>query len=147
MKKEMYYECSLFEKYGYVLDINNTEIESVFEYFSFPEFSIERQQLEFRTLDYTHKLTNICNHVLTHGYTYCPNEHFQHLATNRPDILSRTVIFDKIDIQNAFIAMHMFSKQVEDYFQEQGWIESAEFICIVRQWHSACNMWGIGADE
>ena len=63
-------------------------------------------------------LTHICNHVLTHGYTYCPKEHFQHLATNRPDILSRTVVFDKIDIQNAFIAMCMFSKQVEGYFQE-----------------------------
>ena len=49
MKKEMYYECSLVEKYGYVLDTDNTEIESVFEYFSFPEFSIKRQQLEFRT--------------------------------------------------------------------------------------------------
>ena len=116
MKKEMYYEHSLIEKYGYVLDTDNTEIESVLEYFSFPEFSIERQQLEFRTLDYTHMLTNICNHVLTHGYTYCPKEHFQHLATNRPDILSHTVVFDKIDIQNVLTAMRIFSTQVEDYF-------------------------------
>ena len=77
----------------------------MFEYFLFPEFSIVQQQLEFRTLDYTHMLTNIPNHVLTYGYTYCKKQHFQHLATHRPDILSCAVVYDKIDIQNAFIAM------------------------------------------
>ena len=63
-------------------------------------------------------LTNIHNHVLRHGYTYCKKEHFQHqhLATHRPDILSRAVVYDKIDIQNAFIAMQMFSGKVEEYF-------------------------------
>ena len=92
-------------------------------------------------------LTNIHNHVLSHRYTYCMKEHFQHLALHRPDILSHAVVYDKIDIQNAFITMRMFSCQVEDYFEKQGWIESAKFVQIVRHWHSACSMCGIQADE
>ena len=105
MRKQLYYEHSLIEKYGYIPNGDNTEVEDVFEYFSFPEFSIEQQQLEFRTLGYTHMLTNIHNHVLTHGYTYCKKEQFQHLATHRTDTLSHAVVYNKIDVQNAFIAM------------------------------------------
>ena len=116
MRKQLYYECSLIEKYGYIPNGDNTEVKDVIEYFSFPKFSTEQQQWEFRTLDYIHMLTNIRNHVLTHGYTYCEKEHFQHLATHRPDILSCAVVYDKIDIQNAFIAMQMFSAKVEEYF-------------------------------
>ena len=56
-------------------------------------------------------------------------------------------MFDKIDIQNAFIAERMFSHQVEDFFRQHNFTESAEFVCITRAWHSACNMRGIHADK
>ena len=41
----------------------------------------------------------------------------------------------------------MFSQQLEDFFREKNWHESAEFVHIVRTWHSACNMTGIKADK
>ena len=41
MRKQLYYKCSLIEKYGYIPNGDNTEVENVFEYFSFPEFSTE----------------------------------------------------------------------------------------------------------
>ena len=130
-----------------ILNTDITEVHDVVEYFSIPEFSIERDQVELKTMDYTHMLTNMQNHILTHGYEFCPKEHFHHIADNRPDILSRALVHDKIDIQNAFFAMKMFSKAVEDYLCENSFKESADFICLVRQWHSACNLRGIHVDE
>ena len=56
--------------------------------FSYPEFSIERNQVEFVTLDYTHILTNIHGHILKNGYDFCKWEHYRELADNRPDLLS-----------------------------------------------------------
>ena len=56
-------------------------------------------------------------------------------------------MFDKIDIQNAFIVERMFSHQVEYFFRQQNWMESAEFVQITRAWHCACNMRGMHADK
>ena len=135
------------EVMAYIPNNDATEVHDVVEHFSIPEFSIERDQVELKTMDYTHMLTNMRNHILTHGDDFCPKEHFQHIADNRPDILSRALVHDKIDIQNAFFAMKMFSKPVEDYLCENSFEETADFICLVRQWHSACNLRGICADE
>ena len=90
------------EVMAYIPNNDTTEVHDVVEYFNIPEFSIERDQVELKTMDYTHMLTNIRNHILTHGYDFCPKEHFQHIADNRPDILSRALVHDKIDIQNVF---------------------------------------------
>ena len=38
-----------------------------FEMFSYPEFSLKRQQVEHQTLDYTHILTNMKTHILSKG--------------------------------------------------------------------------------
>ena len=38
--------------------------------FSYPEFSIEWNQVEVATLNYTHILTNICGHILKNGMTF-----------------------------------------------------------------------------
>ena len=132
---------------GYVPNEDATEVESVLEYFSIPEFSIRRDQVEFRTMDYTHMLTNMCNHILTYGYEYCKKEHFVHLADNRPDILSHAFVCDKVDTQNTFFTMKMFSHPVEDYMCDEGFNETADFVQLVRHWHSTCNMRGISVDE
>lgn len=66
---------------GYIpLAGEDKEVEHVFEYFSYPEYSGLRQQLEFQTMDYTHMLMNMHNHILTHGYDYCLREHYCQLA-------------------------------------------------------------------
>ena len=84
IKKYLWDLYARTEIMGYVPNEDATEVESVLEYFSIPEFSIKRDQVEFRTMDYTHMLTNMHNHILTYGYEYCKKEHFIHLADNRP---------------------------------------------------------------
>ena len=71
-----------------------------------------RGQVEIRTFDFTHILTNLRAQILTRGLEYCKKEHFKHLSEHRPDILSLSLVFDRIDQQNAFTAMQMFYKKV-----------------------------------
>ena len=138
---------SKIDEYGFIPNEDVSEVAEIFPYFSYPEYLEQCKQIKFRTLDYTHMLTNMRNHLITHGYDFCPKEHYFEIAHTHPDILSRAIIFDKIDIQNAFIAEKMFSCQVEDFFRENNWNEMAEFVCITRAWHCACNMWGIHTDK
>ena len=84
---------------GYVPDINSNHV--LFQMFSYPEYNKKRKQIEHRTLDYTHILTNMKRHILTKGYEFCPKEHFQQLAHLKQDLLSRPLVFYNIDQQNA----------------------------------------------
>ena len=117
-----------------------------FEMFSYLEFSLKRQQVEHRTLDYTHILTNMKTHILSKGYDFCQKEHFQELATENPNLLSRPLVFNNIDQQNAYSAILMFSIPVENFLWRKGHIESADFVCLIQEWHTACNECGICAD-
>ena len=121
-------------------------IVTVHEHFSYPEFCSEREQLEPRTFDFTPFLTNMRCQILTRGFDYCPKKHFEELCTERPDILSIALVFDRIDTQNAFTAMKMFNYKVERWMLQKGYTETAKFIQLVRNWHDACNRWGLSAD-
>ena len=57
-----------------------------FQLCCYPEFSAERKQLEPRTLDFSHILTNIRMHICRHRYDFCKMEHFLELCSERPDI-------------------------------------------------------------
>ena len=84
--------------------------------------------------------------ILSKGYDFCQKEHFQELATENPNLLSRPLVFDNIDQQNAYSAILMFSVPVENFLWRKGHIESADFMCLVWKWHTACNERGICAD-
>ena len=113
------------------------------EFFSYPEYSIKRNQLEFRTFDFTHILTNLQTQILTRGFDYCKKEHFEYLSLKKPGLLSLVLVFEKTDQQNAFTAMQMFNYDVECFMCENKFKETAEFICLVRNWHDACNRCGL----
>ena len=129
---------------AYVPNIYSNHV--LFPMFSYPEYNKKRKQIEHRTLDYTHILTNMKTHILTKGYDFCPKEHFQDLAHLKPDLLSRPLVFDNIDQQNAYSAIAMFSVQVQHFLEKRGHTESANFVQLVREWHSACDTRGIRAD-
>ena len=116
------------------------------ELFSYPEFNSERNQLEPRTFDFTHILTNIHCQILSRGFDYCKKEHFEELCKDKPDILSISLVFDKIDTQNAFTAMRMFNYSVQRWMEQKGYTETATFIKLIRNWHDACNRRGLSAD-
>ena len=125
-------------------DVEN--IAKTVKLFSYPEYNLERSQLEARTFDFTHILTNIHCQILTRGFNYCKKEHFEELCRDRPDILSIALVFDKIDTQNAFTAMRMFNYSVERWMSKKGYKETAIFINLIRNWHDACNRRGLSAD-
>ena len=81
------------------------------------------------------------------GWNTARRKNFEHLSTNRLGILSLALVIDKIDQQNAFTAMRMFNYDVEKYMYENGFVQTGNFVKLVRNWHNACNMRGISADE
>ena len=117
------------------------------ELFCYPEWSHEQQQLEPRTMDYSHILTNMHNHISKNGYAFCPKEHYEQLVNEQPDILSRSIVIDRIDMQNVFMAKKFFSSPVAKYMEDCGFSESAKFINLVRNWFEACDERGILADH
>ena len=135
------------EEYSHIPNEDSPEVDTVMEFFSIPEYSKQRNQLEFRTLDYTHMLTNMRSHILSRGYDFCPTQHYHTLAEEMPDIVSRAIIFDQADTQSAFYALHMFSKEVEEFFIAKGHTDSAHFVKLVRDGHEACDLHGLPADE
>ena len=125
---------------------SNSRLVTAHENFCYPEFSEDRQQLEPRTFDFTHILTNMRCQILMRGFDFCPKHHFEELCKDRPDILSIASVFDKIDMQNAFTAMRMFHYNVERWMKDKGYLETAKFIKLVCNWHDACNRRGLTAD-
>ena len=69
-------------------DENNPEKFEAMELFAYPEQSVEGELL-FHTFDYTHILTNMHSHILTHGYDYCKKEDFEWIVDNMTGILSQ----------------------------------------------------------
>ena len=130
--------------FGYIPHLHDGEL--IISYFSYPEFNLKRNQIEHRTLDYSHILTNMKTHILTKGYDFCKKEHFQELARLNPDLLSRPLVYDNIDQQNVYSAISMFSEEVEKFLREKGHEESASFVCLVREWYAACDARGVRAD-
>ena len=118
-----------------------------FQVFCYLEFSEERKQLKPRTLDFSHVLTNIRMHICRHSYNFCKTEHFLELSSERPDILSHSVVEDRADPQNVFTAIRCFSLLVQCYMLSKGYAETAHFIQLIRNWFRACNERGIKADE
>ena len=87
---------------------NNPEKFEAMELFAYPEQSVEGELL-FRMFDYTHILTNMRSHILTRGYDYCKKEDFEWIVDNTTGILSRYLVQYKMDAQNAFSAMKMYT--------------------------------------
>ena len=72
-------------------DVNTTQ--KYVELFSYPEFNMERKQLEPRTFDFTHILTNIRCQILTRGFDYCKKEHFEELCKDKPRNIEHSSCF------------------------------------------------------
>ena len=90
---------------------------------------------------------NIWMHICRHGYDFCKTEHFLELCSEKPDILSHSVVKDRADPQNVFTAINFFSLPVHCYMLSKGYAEAVLFIQLMRNWFRACNERGIKADE
>lgn len=115
--------------------------------FAYPEFSVKRGQIECRSFDPVHLLTKVRGHLIKSGYSYTSREAFRELATKRPDILSRSIVFDHIDPQNAFIAERVISERVERELRSMGHTSTADFLYKFRFFFRSTNDRGMSADE
>ena len=146
-KRKEWFANSTLPLFGIIPSLAETHEQNYISFFSYPNSSEEHQQVEFKTFDFTHILTNMHTQILTRGLPFCKREHFEQLCHERPDILSISLVCEKIDQQNAFTAMRMFNYSVEKYMREKGFSDTADFVRLVRDWHNACNKRGLTADE
>ena len=43
--------------------------------------------------------------------------------------------------------MRMFNYDVEKYMHDNNFLDTADFVKLVREWHEACNQRGLAAEE
>ena len=105
--------------------------------FYYPEVCEERNQIEFRTLDYTHQLTNLRAVVCKSGIENVSNLHFQEISEEHPEILDKGIVFGALDKQCASLALQLFSEEVELKLIGKKAYHEALFVRLVRNWYNA----------
>ena len=115
--------------------------------FYFPEKSTQRQQIEFRTLDYTHQLTNLRSIVCRKGIENVRRNEFVRICNEFPSILSKAIVEGECDKQCASMAIQLFSEDVERKLTENDAVHEALFVKLVRNWYKACDERGMSADD
>ena len=115
--------------------------------FNYPEFSLERNQMEMRTFDYTHILNNLRYHICNRGFTGVSTQAFINVSKSNHDVLPRAIVEDKMDRQNSTISQRFFSEDVEKILLENGDFSEAEFCQKTRNWFRACDERGMRVEQ
>lgn len=118
-----------------------------FKLFSYPEFNIERNQLEPRCLDVTHLLTNLRTHACKSGFHGVDKNAFLRASLSDSRYLPRPIIEDLIDQQNSDYAKKVFSLYVQRLMEKNGDYSEATFVKTVRQWYKACDERALSPSE
>ena len=129
--------------YSTYLDPLNCAVEN----FWTPEFSQKRNQIEARTFDPTHILTNLRANISKKGFQHVSPQAFKDVSDRNNDILSRAVVYELVDKQNLDVALHFFSVEVEEDMQKHSDFKSAEFVKLTRNWFHACDERGLSVKQ
>ena len=121
------------------ININIPFLDDVHIIFNYPEYSMERQQLEMRTFDYTHILNNLRFHICNRGFNAVSTQAFVDVSKVNHDVLPLAIVEDKLDRQNCEISKRFFSQEVEDILESNGNTSEAEFVQKTRNWFRACD--------
>ena len=120
---------------AYPMKIGETDDE--IKWFSYPEFSTERQQIEPKCLDGHHLLTNLRIKVCKDGLTGYGLSSKAWKSASESGAISRAIVCDLIDKQNNGFARKTFSEEVQEAMKVSGYDKEAEFCELVRNWYSA----------
>ena len=101
---------------------------------SYPEYSENREQYEYRCIDPGHILATMRSQISRHGYDFCSKAAFVRVCETNHKVLPR---------QSIRIAKRFFSSDVEQELQKNGDDAEAKFVCLVRNWFEACDEQGI----
>ena len=129
------------------LELNIPFLEDTHIIFNYPEVSVERNQIEMRTFDYTHILNNLRFHICNKGFKGVSTEAFINVSKVNHDVLPMTIVEDKLDRQNCDISKRFFSEDVEKILQLNGDMSEADFVSKTRNWFRACDERGMDVEE
>ena len=121
-------------------------LEGDYLLFSFPEFSSKHNQLEPRTMDYTHMLTNIRSLICRKDFEGVSTEPFNKISMEHPSIISRGLVMGALDKQSAEYALTLFSEAVEKQLIADKALHEAHFVHLFCSCHRACDERGMSAD-
>ena len=118
-------------------------------WFSYPEYSVKRQQLEPKCLDSHHLFVNCRVKVCKDGL---PGFGISKKAWHRvseiyPHVISKCLVVDLLDKQSNSYAQRTFGEEVEEKLTELGFFKEAHFCHLVRNWYAAEDEAGISAAE
>ena len=116
--------------------------------FAYLEMDMERNQIEPRSIDPSHCLTNMRVHTPTKEIFNCDPEAFKAVSKYSNDILSAGLVHkDMLDKQSVSFTEQVFSKDVSDAMQKLGFPNEAKVITHVRNWFNACNQRGLSVEK
>ena len=106
---------------------------------SYPEYSENREQYEYRCIDPGHTLANMYSQISRHGYDFCSKAVFVRVSERNHKVLPKSILEDRLDRQSICIAKCFFSSDVEQELQNNSDDAEAKFVCLVRNWFEACD--------
>ena len=104
-------------------------------------------QVEPRTLDPTHMLTNLITHICKSGFDFFDKESLIRVSEKDKDLLPRPMITEIFDQQSAEIAKCFFSEEVEHIMKQNGDIIEAHFLKMIHEWYESFDERGILPEE
>ncbi len=118
-------------------------------WFSYPEFSARREQLEPKCCDSHHLLVNCRVKVCKSGLPGfgISNDAWIKVADSYPEVISRALVVDIIDKQSNAYAQKVFGEPVQEALMKLGFSEEAKFCRLLRNWYSAEDEPGICSAE
>lgn len=119
------------------------------DWFSYPEFSSERQRFEPKCVDAHHLLllVNLRVKVCKDGLRGVRKNAWLDVAEHHSDIINKSLVEDLIDKQNNAYALRTFSVDVAIAMRQMQYDDEAAFCDIVREWYESEDAPGISAVE
>ena len=103
-----------------------------FEFFAYPKKSEKRNQIEVRTFDPTHIVTNLHVHLCKNGFQKVRSNAFREVCDCNNELLSRAIVYEEADKQSIEMALKVFSEEVENDIRIHGDCVTADFVGIIR---------------
>lgn len=116
-------------------------------WFSQPEYSENRKQLEVKCIDSTHLFTRLRRHSCKGSLDGIDSTAWKNVAKQRSKLLTPIMVDDLTDPMSAAMARTHFSEQVENAMRNNAEHESANLCRDIRLWWSAEDDPGISAVE
>ena len=115
--------------------------------FNYPEWNVERNQVEMHTFDYTHILNNLRYHICNKGLDHVSTEAFIEISDIDHDVLPRAVVELKLDRQNCLLSQRFFSEDVQKILTRCNYVSEAKFVHLVRNWYKASDERGMAVND